>query len=351
MKVIKQITPNKKSTYEINKMFKKGELIIDNTFQRRYVWEEKHQIALIETILLGYDIPDIYLWQQVADANTGEMIYSVVDGQQRIGAIVNFIDGKFSLKKKYLSSYNKDQSWVDKNFDLLDKDDKISFWEYKIGVKELSSSINKEEIVTLFLRLNTTNKVLNPQELRNAQYNGKFIALALELASSPFWEKYKVFSINEIRRMNDVEFISNILVFLRMGIKKKLGQATINQVYDLYNIEYKEEINDRTEFENILKNLDQFLSGLTNIDKSFVTKTTHLYTLFVIYYALKIENYFGREIVEVNKIIESFFELYIEGDENRLIQKYRDASQDAVKSQGSRVARYDSLIEFIKQNI
>src|SRR5690554_5018722 len=76
----------------------KGEtIIVDNSFQRRYVWVPKDKVALIETILLGYPIPEVYLWQNETDPETGDTIFSIVDGQQRLGAVQGFINDEFKL--------------------------------------------------------------------------------------------------------------------------------------------------------------------------------------------------------------------------------------------------------------
>ena len=191
MSIIEKINDSTRNVHDLYFDLKNGKIFVDNSFQRRYVWEEKHQAALIETILLGYDIPPIYLWEQVPDDN-GLIKLSVVDGQQRIGAIQAYIDGVFSLKKKYLS-VEEGFDWIGKSFDELSKTDKDIIWKYKFKTREIDSDVSIDEIKTIFLRLNITNKVLNPQELRNARYNGEFIKLALELADIPFWKKHNIF--------------------------------------------------------------------------------------------------------------------------------------------------------------
>jgi len=94
--------------------YEKGNLFVDDSFQRRYVWLQKHQISLIETILMGYVIPEIYIWEVGTNPETGDTKYSIVDGQQRIGAIVKYVNGDFSLNKAYLS--NQDANYAGKKF-------------------------------------------------------------------------------------------------------------------------------------------------------------------------------------------------------------------------------------------
>lgn len=93
---------NTKTIEEINREFKYGRLIVDMTYQRRKVWNDEDRIRLIETILLGLVIPEVFFWTANVNADTGETITHIVDGQQRINAIVDYINGDFALSEKCL---------------------------------------------------------------------------------------------------------------------------------------------------------------------------------------------------------------------------------------------------------
>jgi uncharacterized protein with ParB-like and HNH nuclease domain len=183
----------------------------DNSFQRRYVWLEKHRIKLIESILIGYPIPEIYLWLKQIRSENGEAAYSIIDGQQRLGALQDFINNNFNLRAEDLEF--SDSAYANKTFEELDKENKVNLWKYPFSLRIVDSNIKREEIVNMFLRLNSVNMTLNPQELRNAKFEGKFIQLAEEIANHEFWETYHIFKAGEVRRMQDLEFVSLILVF------------------------------------------------------------------------------------------------------------------------------------------
>lgn len=343
MSIIEKINDSTRNVHDLYVDLKAENIFIDNSFQRRYVWEEKHQAALIETILLGYDIPPIYLWEQEPD-ETGLTKSSIVDGQQRVGALRAFIDGEFALKKKYLL-VKEGVSWVDKTFDELTKNEKDTIWKYRFKTREITSDVSLEEIKTIFLRLNITNKVLNPQELRNAKYDGEFIGLAIELADMEFWKTYNIFSNNDIRRMADVEVVSNLLAFLRLGFKVQLGQKTLNTLYDLFNNEYKEKKEDREIFLSIIQSIDELFALCQNKD---IQKTTHIYTLFVMYYKLKYDKFNGKEPLVYHEAIKSFYDLYCsKTDDNPYVSEYRLAASEGVKSQKNRDARYNALKNYI----
>lgn len=68
------------------------ELIIDPDFQRNSVWNPKQKMELIESILMGIPIPVIYLFEMKDGTK------QVVDGRQRITAILDFLNNKFALR-------------------------------------------------------------------------------------------------------------------------------------------------------------------------------------------------------------------------------------------------------------
>ncbi len=81
-----------------------------------------------------------------------------------------------------------------------------------MNVRIIPSKVTRDQIIAIFRRLNETDKSLNPQEFRNAQFNGKFIATAEKLADLHFWEEWKFFSPASIRRMGDLQFCSSLLI-------------------------------------------------------------------------------------------------------------------------------------------
>ncbi|HAO3406757.1 TPA: DUF262 domain-containing protein, partial [Escherichia coli] len=108
MSIVRNVKVESRDIKWVSDNFKSGELVIDNSFQRRYVWVKKDKVSLIESILLGYPIPEVYLWQNKTDPETGQRIHSIVDGQQRLGAVFDFVTDKFALEKRYLEYKDSD---------------------------------------------------------------------------------------------------------------------------------------------------------------------------------------------------------------------------------------------------
>ena len=344
MRVIDILQNDKKDIKWIVDNFKKGTLFVDNSFQRRYVWVERNQIQLIETILLGYAIPEIYLWETETDPDTGDTKYSIIDGQQRIGAIFDFIDGKFKLKKAHLS--NKEADYADKSFSELSSTYKKHIWNYKFSIRQVPQDVSKDEIIKMFLRLNSTDKSLNPQELRNAEFNGEFLKTAQEISEFDFWKNNKIFSAADIRRMIDIEFISSLLIFLRRGIDSELNQKTINETYDLFNEVYEEKGNDLHITKCILEQIQCLIEySIENI--KFISKTTHFYTLFnLAYYAVTIQDGFSE--TDLQKLSDFISNYLCESCQEKTILEYREYSQDATKSKTARMNRLRILKDYIR---
>lgn len=324
-------------------------IIVDNSFQRRYVWVLKDKVALIETILLGYPIPEVYLWQNETDPETGNTIFSIVDGQQRLGAVQDFINDDFKLSKTGLE--NKDADYSGKKFSELDPDLKSKVWKYPFSIRFIDESLSKDNIVNLFLRLNRTNATLNPQELRNAEFSGLFINLADDISKEKFWDEFSIFNKPDIRRMNDIQFISTLLIFLRLGIEEETTQSSINRIYDLYNETYPEAENDKELLLSVLSFLSEIIIGKPNLQE-IVKKKTHFYTLFVYSYYLVRSNEKERA-EEISQKLEEWYAHYLsdstfEHDEHReLLDEYRVLSQEGVQKKANRQRRFEIIKDYV----
>ena len=73
-------------------------LDLDPPYQRRSVWPDKYREDFIDTILLDYPAPPIFLFETISE--DGRAQYDVVDGKQRLSAIFDFISGEFAVGQK-----------------------------------------------------------------------------------------------------------------------------------------------------------------------------------------------------------------------------------------------------------
>lgn len=354
MKLIEQIDIQPQSAKWLHDLNDKGLLEVDNSFQRHYVWTLKNQVQLIESILLGYPIPEIYLWNTGTDEDTGDTKYSIIDGQQRCGAIFQFIANTFKLKENHLDS-NSTKFTVVKNrhFKDLEKEEKKALWAYIFSVRLVRSQVDRDSIVKMFLRLNSNNMTLNPQELRNAEFEGEFMTLASTLADLDFWEENKIFGVADRRRMRDISFIGTLLVFMKKGISEDISNANLNQIYDLYNDEYPDKGKDQEKFESILSSIQEIINSNSERMK-FLRRQVHMYTLFTVIYDILSDN---ENLTDEQKLnYQNFIDNY---DNDELLAKhfselmpevyqYKSLSKEGTRQKSNRFERHRILKKIIK---
>lgn len=169
-------------------------------FQRKPVWTEKQKSLLTDTILRELPIPEIYIQRKTSP--DGETEYIVVDGQQRIRSILEFINGEFSMTEN--EAEEDLPEWAGCRFDDLSDTLKSAFWDYSLAVRELPN-VSDKEVRDIFRSLNVNLVALNKQELRNARYSGPFISMMTKLAENDFWAENKIVTATQIRRMIDIE--------------------------------------------------------------------------------------------------------------------------------------------------
>lgn len=158
---------------------RKGRIDLDPTFQRRNAWLGNRKSKLIESIMLGFPIPQIVLAEKLD--NPGH--YFVLDGKQRLLALRQFFvdpndprdEGFEPLRLgslEVLSQLNR------KDANALESarpDLYAAIENHSIRTVVLGQWNSQRLLLSLFLRLNTGSVMLSPQELRQALIHGKFM--------------------------------------------------------------------------------------------------------------------------------------------------------------------------------
>lgn len=202
---------------------KENKLVIQPDFQRKAVWNKTSKIMLIDTILKDYPIPKIFI--QNASEDTGRTVRKIIDGQQRITAILEFTKNEFKLDEPYNGEY------LGLSFIELPSDVQKKILRYAIDCNE-AYGYSDEQYREIYTRLNKYTVPLNSQELRKAEFPGSFYKLSEEMASSSKLENWKVFTVASRRRLLDVEFVSEILAALLEGVQNK--RDNLDEIYKKY---------------------------------------------------------------------------------------------------------------------
>ena len=212
---------------DINRM---GQLNLSPSYQRKSVWTAKDRKFFLDTIFRGFPCPPVYLHKTFID---GKNVYAVVDGKQRIETILCFYNNKVALPNNFNNEKLDGKRWKD-----IQKDQALAekFMNYVFPVEFINLPFDNSKYVNdVFDRLNRNAKLLNPQELRHARFDGWFIHFAEEEILDPFWSVCKISTRGRNRRMADVQFVSELIICV---IKKEIigfDQDFIDACYSLYD--------------------------------------------------------------------------------------------------------------------
>jgi hypoxanthine phosphoribosyltransferase len=169
------IPANNVKIIEIYNKLRSEQLIVNKDYQRKLVWKKAHKINFIETILQNYPFPEVYLAPGELDQVKLILIDEIVDGQQRLSTIKDYIEDKdvFALPKLNI-----------KKFSQLEPEERNSFLNYEVSIRYLKN-INKEQIRDIFQRINKTEYSLNSMERTNAQWgDSEFICFCKQLVET-----------------------------------------------------------------------------------------------------------------------------------------------------------------------
>lgn len=167
-------------TDQLVRMINEEQINMSPLYQRRNRWDQKQKSRLIESLLLNIPIPPIYLFE----SDYGN--YEVMDGRQRLEALNDFLTDELRLKD--LEYWTEIEGFKYSQLPyVLQQGIRRRTVGAIILLTESNGAIEKENDVRmiLFERLNTGGVKLNPQELRNALYQGPFNDLVVELSTLP----------------------------------------------------------------------------------------------------------------------------------------------------------------------
>lgn len=224
-------TPSNLTINYFYKTYREETLILRPPFQRNMVWNSEQQSFLIDSILRGLPVPEIYV--QTETSAQGDERTIIVDGQQRISACIQFINDELRL----VGDEELDEQWKNKTFSELDEPLRLRFRRYELIARKLPDA-NVTVLREIFRRLNKTVEPLEPQELRHAAYTGPFMRLIEDAGKSSILEELGVFSPKDyLRRRND-ELIGEIAyaVISKAYPNKKEGLDELFLSYERHGV-------------------------------------------------------------------------------------------------------------------
>ncbi len=226
-------SPNDFNLLTLSSFIDRGAIRIP-AFQRNFVWDRRRASKLIESLILGLPVPQLFLYEESRNR------FLVIDGQQRLMSIYYFIKGRFPRRDhhQYLRTIFDTEGRIPK--DVLNDDgyyrpfrlslsgaysdetnrfhglDYESLGEYQsqfdlrplrnIVVKQVSPSDDDSAIFEIFNRLNTGGMNLSPQEIRTSMYHSEFYEMLYNMNSDQTWRRLLGSPEPDIR-LKDIEVL------------------------------------------------------------------------------------------------------------------------------------------------
>lgn len=217
-------------------------------FQRNYVWDIKKASKLVESLILGLPIPELFFYSEGDENNT----YKIIDGQQRFLSIYFFVKGRFpkNTDSRFLirNGINEGESleallpnndifrdftlhlndgdaqkksrYHGKKFTTLDRDTQIKFrlrrFLRTVVVRQNKPNDNSSSMFEIFNRLNTGGTPLNHQEIRASLYYCEFYKMLVDLNSREEWRELLGKPTQDLH-CTDIELILRSMALLENG--------------------------------------------------------------------------------------------------------------------------------------
>lgn len=250
--------------------YRSGELFLQPKFQRRKIWKPIAKSYLIDTLLRGLPMPKIYYRMQV-NPDTVKSVREVVDGQQRLDAIFNYIENQFPIRRSHGEAGGK-------LFRDLDPEVQSRILYYDVAA-DLLVGADDAQVLQVFARINSYSLTLNAQEKRNAKFFGLFKELAYRLGTShvSFWTQRRILTDANIARMAEAELTSELLVGLMAGLQDK--KKSLDVYYKKLEDMFPNQKTVEARFERVLTWIDDHVGE--QLAKTAFARRALFYSLFM----------------------------------------------------------------------
>ncbi|MES2267876.1 MAG: DUF262 domain-containing protein [Bacteroidota bacterium] len=332
---------------------KNRRLIMSPYFQRNLVWRQIHKIDFIKTILLGYPFPQIFIAKGNIDLATMTTTSCIVDGQQRMNTIFEYVKGDFKVDNKH--------------FYDLEINEKEAFLKYQIPIIDLDIDNHDPQIIDIFQRLNRTFYSLSAIEQLSTEYApSEFMLLAklltneikfsinddddetLPLQYDPNippifieWSKLKsikyynklileegIFSLYELTRQVHLMFTLNLLATFTSDFYNR-NELVINYLDD-----YKEAYPLKDEALIALEKAANKVLKLKLKKKSYWLNKANVFSIITL---------FAKNLDKIDTLDDRVIKENLEKFEENLPPDYQLAAKEAVNNKRERLIRNQHL--------
>lgn len=250
-----KVDEGKYSIAELVDWNRKHELVANDRYQRGAgLWPQPAKSYFIDTILREFPFPKVYFYERI-DMTTKKPRREIVDGQQRLSTIFDFVDNRFALGSNA-------RDFAGAKFDELSEERQKAFLSYAVSVDVIRNA-EASDILQMFRRMNAYTLPLNAAEKRHSEFFGDFkdwINTILDRFGAVIVD-WNVLTSRQIVRMADAEFIADVALAIEQGIVST-SPAKLKNLYDKYDGDFtaKQAMDDQ--ISEVFKCLITDLSGV-----------------------------------------------------------------------------------------
>jgi uncharacterized protein with ParB-like and HNH nuclease domain len=299
-------------------------LDLNPPYQRNFIWNANEQKALIDSILSSYPLPSFFFYLR---PDSG--IYEVVDGQQRCTTILQFVKGKITNSSDVAYSSNQFPSFI----------------RYELPVTVITQLESGDSLEKFYALVNKTGRKLNRSELNRAEFGEtRFYSLVNSLVNLQQFRNLNLFSKATVLRMNDRDFVEEIVAFLKFGPTDK--KQAVDELYH-NDITAQEESDLKRAFKATLNRITK-LNAIFPLNATRFDQKNDFYTLFHILHEFALNDDITASLYRVLVLLASDISPSVEGCET--LREYALNCVSQSNSRNARMKRFDILKALLLNN-
>lgn len=357
---MQELTVRSESIQRLYNFYTEEKLVVNRRYQRKLVWAIEEKEAFIDSIFKEYPVPMILLAENEGDGNSR---LEIIDGMQRLNAIVSFIENEISLNGLFFdletmaeTKIKKDENTLIQKEPVLDRKICAKLVSYVFPISTYKGA-TEAEIDEVFRRINANGKHLSKQEIRQAGAISKFADIVRKISSEirgdvslndrvilnkmklisitskeldyginvddVFWVDSSIIRREQVRESKDEEIIAEIVASMVLSEMPATSSTILDEYYGLKgNVKRKTELDERIiiygeenvrrnffavfdEIKELLKISGKTFNALISKDRTFDKVPRYYQVIFLAFYRLLIiENKKITSQYEIIKLLD-----------------------------------------------
>lgn len=266
------------SIQRVYSFYEDKNLIVNRRYQRKLVWNLEEKKSFIDSLVIGYPVP-LFLFAEIS--HNKRSVLEIIDGMQRLNAILSFIDQEFQISAGYFdletipeTKLKKDRGELAQKEPVLDRESCVLFSSYLLPFSTYRQGAS-DSIDEIFRRINSGGRQLSRQDIRQSGSLGNFSEIVRRISTKIrgddsakdtlvlnkmkdisisnvslnyginvddiFWVKQSILPREKVRESRDEEIIADVLAYVLLDEKPYSNKELLDSYYGIYSSKINEE--------------------------------------------------------------------------------------------------------------